>query len=134
MRRTDAVEGQRPAPARRYRGHDGPDGQMRRTDAVEGQRPAPARRYRGHDATHRQEPTMSDHEQQPAPDRQPVTAKGADALRAYAARQQSNANELAAFLEDVATNGLPAPETTTPWEVVRDRRLAELASQRGHVA
>ncbi|MGA4844724.1 hypothetical protein [Streptomyces sp. G45] len=77
---------------------------------------------------------MSDHEQQPAADRQPVTPEGADALRAYAARTRTSANELAAFLEDVATNGLPSPEHTTPWEEVRDRRLAELAAQRGHVA
>jgi hypothetical protein len=77
---------------------------------------------------------MSDHEQQPAADRQPVTPEGADALRAYAARTRSSANELATFLEEVAANGLPSPENTTPWEVVRDRRLAELAEQRGHVA
>ncbi|MFF4741255.1 hypothetical protein ACFY2W_36040 [Streptomyces sp. NPDC001262] len=77
---------------------------------------------------------MSDHEQQPAPDRQPVSPKGADALRAYAARQRISAEQLAAFLEDVAANGLPTPEATTPWEAVRDRRLAELAPERGHVA
>ena len=99
-----------------------------------GQRPAPARRYRGDDATRRQEPAMSDHEQQPAADHQPVTPKGADALRAYAARTRSSADQLATYLEEVAVNGQPTPENTTPWEVVRDRRLAELAEQRGHVA
>ncbi|MFH8562057.1 hypothetical protein [Streptomyces sp. NPDC017988] len=57
---------------------------------------------------------MSDHEPQPAADRQPVTPEGADALRAYAARTRSSANELAAFLEDVATNGLPSPEQHHP--------------------
>ncbi|MEV5982802.1 hypothetical protein [Streptomyces sp. NPDC052114] len=77
---------------------------------------------------------MSDHEQQSAADRQSVTAVGADALRAYATRTCTSANELAAFLEDIADNGLPAPERTTPWQVVRDRRLAEIAAQRGHVA
>ncbi|WP_127359081.1 hypothetical protein [Actinacidiphila soli] len=72
--------------------------------------------------------------EQPAPGRQPVTPQGADALRAYAAHQRSNAEELAAVLEDIAAHGLPDPDSTTPWEVVRDRRLAELAAGRGHVA
>ncbi|WP_043271919.1 hypothetical protein [Streptomyces sp. CT34] len=76
---------------------------------------------------------MSD-QQQPAPDRQPVTTQGADALRAYAERTRSSAEQLAAFLEDVAANGLPTAESTTPWEIVRDRRLAELAAERGNVA
>ncbi|AJC62058.1 hypothetical protein [Streptomyces sp. 769] len=75
-----------------------------------------------------------DHEQQLASDRRPVTPQGAEALRAYAARQRSSADQLATFLEDVAANGRPAPGSTTPWDVVRDRRLAELSTARGHVA
>ncbi|MGW1871614.1 hypothetical protein ACWCPS_39660 [Streptomyces mauvecolor] len=80
---------------------------------------------------------MSEYEQQSDPKpavRQPVTPNGADALRAYAQRQRASADELAAVLEDIAANGLPAPESTTPWEVVRDRRLAQLAAERGQVA
>ena len=77
---------------------------------------------------------MSDRDRKSAPGRQPLTGKSADALRAYAARQRANADELAATLEDIAANGLPAPEFTTPWETVRDRRLAELSAERGHVA
>ncbi|MFJ5811735.1 hypothetical protein [Streptomyces sp. NPDC093093] len=75
---------------------------------------------------------MSEHDQPPAA--QPPAQMGADSLRAYAARTRAKANDLAAFLEDVAANGVPAPEATTPWELVRDRRLAELDTQRGHVA
>ncbi|MCX5130015.1 hypothetical protein [Streptomyces sp. NBC_00347] len=63
-----------------------------------------------------------------------ATPEGTDSLLAYAARTRAKANDLAAFLEDVAANGLPGPEETTPWDVVRDRRLAELDAERGHVA
>lgn len=76
---------------------------------------------------------MSDHHQLPATEPQALP-EGADSLLAYAARTRAKANDLAAFLEDVAANGLPEPEATTPWEVVRDRRLAELDAERGHVA
>lgn len=75
---------------------------------------------------------MSNHH--PPAERRPVTPRGADALRAYAARERENTENLAAFLEDVAAHGLPDPEDTTPWETVRDRRLAELADEHGHVA
>ncbi|MFD0353670.1 hypothetical protein ACFVHW_07955 [Streptomyces sp. NPDC127110] len=76
---------------------------------------------------------MSDHNQPPATEPQ-AFSQGADSLLAYAARTRAKANDLAAFLEDVAVNGVPGPEATTPWEVVRDRRLAELDAERGHVA
>lgn len=76
---------------------------------------------------------MTDHETPPATQPE-ATAEGPDALRAYAARTRASANAIAAFLEDVADNGLPGLEHTTPWEEVRDRRLAELDAQRGHVA
>nr|WP_078865609.1 hypothetical protein [Streptomyces roseus] len=74
------------------------------------------------------------------PDPQPPTtgpqeaSQAADSLLAYAARTRARANDLAAFLEDVAAHGVPSVEETTPWEVVRDRRLAELDAERGHVA
>ncbi|MEU2834965.1 hypothetical protein ABZ667_41125 [Streptomyces lavendulae] len=70
------------------------------------------------------------------PDPQPPATgpQAADSLLAYAARTRAKANDLAAFLEDVAAHGVPGPEESTPWEVVRDRRLAELDAERGHVA
>ena len=42
---------------------------------------------------------------------EPDTAEG---LRSYAARPRENADELAAFLEGIATNGLPSVEDCTP--------------------
>lgn len=78
---------------------------------------------------------MSETEPGAAPaKREPVSEQAADALRAYAAKERASTEQLAAFLEDVAANGLPSPEDATPWEIVRDRRLAELAAQRGQVA
>ncbi|MGW6941399.1 hypothetical protein ACWGF3_20705 [Streptomyces xanthophaeus] len=74
------------------------------------------------------------HDEQPPTTGGRAASAGADSLRAYAARTRARANELAAFLEEVAANGVPGPEETTSWEVVRDRRLAELDAERGHVA
>ncbi len=82
---------------------------------------------------------MSD---QPAPDdgrpavvgREALTPDGAQALRAYAARTRENADLLAGVLEDIALNGLPDPATCTPWEELRERKLAQLHAARGHVA
>ncbi|MCX4625326.1 hypothetical protein [Streptomyces sp. NBC_01443] len=76
---------------------------------------------------------MSDHGQPPATEPQ-AAHEGADSLLAYAARTRAKANDLAAFLEDVAANGAPGPEETMPSETVRDRRLAELDAERGHLA
>lgn len=53
-----------------------------------------------------------------------------DGLRAYAARTRENADRLAAVLEDIATNGLPAVEGCTPWEEMREAHLARLVAQR----
>ncbi|MGF1344840.1 hypothetical protein ACQSMD_32850 [Streptomyces flavovirens] len=60
--------------------------------------------------------------------------EAADGLRAYAARTCGSADQLAAVLEDIATNGLPAAEDCTPWEEPRETRLARLAAQRPAVA
>ncbi|MFD4976320.1 hypothetical protein [Streptomyces sp. NPDC058424] len=43
----------------------------------------------------------------------------ADAVRAYAAKTRENAGQLAAVLEDIATNGLPSVEERTPCEELR---------------
>ncbi|WP_431676137.1 hypothetical protein [Kitasatospora sp. KL5] len=59
---------------------------------------------------------------------EPLVPDAADALRALAQEERGRAEQLAAFLEDVAANGLPAPEECTPWELLRERRLAELAT------
>ncbi|MFF7333331.1 hypothetical protein [Streptomyces sp. NPDC008150] len=54
-------------------------------------------------------------DEQPATtDRQRMEPAAADAVRAYAARTRANAERLAAVLEDIAENGLPAPEDCTP--------------------
>ncbi|MFJ8982795.1 hypothetical protein [Streptomyces sp. NPDC102282] len=66
--------------------------------------------------------------------RQPLEPAAADAVRAYAAKTRENADRLAAVLEDIAANGLPAVEECTPWEDLRDTRLAHLAAQRPAVA
>ncbi|GAA2741876.1 MULTISPECIES: hypothetical protein [Kitasatospora] len=63
-----------------------------------------------------------------AGDRRILSDESAAALRAYAAGQRERADRLAAVLEDIALNGLPRPEDCTPWEAIRDRRLAELAA------
>jgi hypothetical protein len=70
----------------------------------------------------------------PASGREPLTPEGADALRAYAAAKREQADRLAAVLEDIALNGLPDPADCVPWEILRERKLAQLAAQRGHVA
>ena len=62
--------------------------------------------------------------------RVPLDPESTDSLRAMAEEERGRAEQLAAFLEDVAEHGLPDPETCTPWEELRERRLAELAS--GH--
>jgi hypothetical protein len=77
---------------------------------------------------------MSD---QPAPAdqaRQQLEPAAADGLRAYAAKTRENADQLAAVLEDIATNGLPSVEDCTPWEELREAHLARLAAQRPAVA
>ncbi|WLQ53675.1 hypothetical protein P8A21_39690 (plasmid) [Streptomyces poriferorum] len=77
---------------------------------------------------------MSD---QPAPadtTRQQMEPAAADGLRAYAARTRESADQLAAVLEDIAANGLPAVEDCTPWEDLRESNLARLAAQRPAVA
>ncbi|UNO43478.1 hypothetical protein [Streptomyces sp. MST-110588] len=63
---------------------------------------------------------------QPAGERQQLDPVTADAVRAYAARKRAAADKLAAVLEDIAANGLPALEDCTPWEEIRDRKLADL--------
>ncbi|MFG2823747.1 hypothetical protein ACGFX4_30525 [Kitasatospora sp. NPDC048365] len=60
--------------------------------------------------------------------RRTLSAESAAAVRAYAATHRERADRLAAALEDLARNGLPHAEDCTPWETVRDRRLAELAT------
>ncbi|WP_030993765.1 hypothetical protein [Streptomyces sp. NRRL WC-3744] len=55
-------------------------------------------------------------------------------VRAYAAKTRENADQLAAVLEDIATNGLPSVEDCTPWEELREAHLARVASQRPAVA
>jgi len=65
-------------------------------------------------------------------DRQALTGESAAALRAYAAGQREKADRLAAVLEDLAAHGLPRAEDCTPWEAIRDRRLAELAQRAEH--
>ncbi|MFB6879004.1 hypothetical protein [Streptomyces sp. NPDC056323] len=78
---------------------------------------------------------MSD---QPAPAdtaaRQQLEPAAADAVRAYAARTRESADQLAAVLEDIAANGLPAVEDCTPWEELREAHLTRLAAQRPAVA
>ncbi|MEU5557943.1 hypothetical protein AB0H47_17720 [Streptomyces globisporus] len=66
--------------------------------------------------------------------RQQVEPDTADGLRAYAARTRESADQLAAVLEDIATNGLPDPEQCTPWEDLREAHLTRLAAQRPAVA
>ncbi|MFD3820247.1 hypothetical protein ACFWRZ_34740 [Streptomyces rubiginosohelvolus] len=77
---------------------------------------------------------MSD---QPAPvdtARQQLGPRTADAVRAHAARTRADADQYAAVLEDIATNGLPSVEGCTPWEELREAQLARLAAQRPAVA
>lgn len=76
--------------------------------------------------------------EQPAPAdtaaRQLLEPAAADAVRAYAAKSRAQADQFAAVLEDVATNGLPDPEQCTPWKELREAHLARLATQRPAVA
>ncbi|MFD9063276.1 hypothetical protein ACFVZ3_17385 [Kitasatospora purpeofusca] len=62
--------------------------------------------------------------------RVPLDGGAADSLRALADEERGRAEQLAAFLEDVATHGLPDLEACVPWEELREQRLAELAT--GH--
>ncbi|GAA1500867.1 hypothetical protein GCM10009760_63090 [Kitasatospora kazusensis] len=73
-------------------------------------------------------------EQPAATDRQTLTPESAAALRRYAADERAKADRLTEALEDLAVNGLPRAEDCTPWETIRDRRLAQLAAQRSHAA
>ncbi|WP_326763380.1 hypothetical protein OG978_01090 [Streptomyces sp. NBC_01591] len=66
--------------------------------------------------------------------RQQLDPAAADGLRVYAARTRESADQLAAVLEDIAANGLPAVEDCTPWEELREAHLARLAAQRPAVA
>ncbi|MET8481815.1 hypothetical protein ABZV68_32265 [Streptomyces clavifer] len=69
-----------------------------------------------------------------AADRQHLEPAAADAVRAYAAKTRADADQLAAVLEDIATNGLPAVADSTPWEELREAHLTRLAAQRPAVA
>ncbi|SEB61940.1 hypothetical protein [Streptomyces sp. TLI_105] len=66
--------------------------------------------------------------------RQQLPSEAAESLRAYAARTRAQADQFAAVLEDIATNGLPAVDDCTPWETLRETHLARLAAQRPAVA
>ncbi|MEU5656773.1 hypothetical protein ABZ802_14270 [Streptomyces sp. NPDC047737] len=70
----------------------------------------------------------------PSAERKPLEPEAAEAVRAYAARTRANADRLAAVLEDIAANGLPSLDECTPWEDLRDARLAQLADVRPAVA
>ncbi|MFD9130445.1 hypothetical protein [Kitasatospora sp. NPDC059571] len=61
-------------------------------------------------------------------ERQTLDPRSAAALRAFADEQRARTDRLTAALEDIARHGLPRAEDCVPWEVVRDRRLAELAA------
>ncbi|MER7540088.1 hypothetical protein ABTX77_35710 [Streptomyces sp. NPDC097704] len=77
---------------------------------------------------------MSD---QPAPadtTRQQLEPTVADALRAYAARTRAGADQFAAVLEEIATNGLPDVDDCTPWEQLREQHRSRLVAQRPAVA
>jgi N-acetyl-anhydromuramyl-L-alanine amidase AmpD len=63
-----------------------------------------------------------------------LDAETADAVRAVAAQARARADQFAAALEDIATNGLPDPEQCIPWEDLREQHLARLAKQRPAVA
>ncbi|WP_299537437.1 hypothetical protein [uncultured Streptomyces sp.] len=73
-------------------------------------------------------------EQQAPSTRQQLEPATAEAVRAYAARTRERADRVAAALEDIAANGLPAVEDCTPWEELREQHLARLASRRPAVA
>ncbi|MFI9271349.1 hypothetical protein ACIGXM_11630 [Kitasatospora sp. NPDC052896] len=73
-------------------------------------------------------------DQPSAPERRPLTVEAAAALREYAAGQRARTERFTEVLEDIAANGLPRAEDCTPWEAIRDRRLAEIAGRRGHAA
>ncbi|MBB1256542.1 hypothetical protein H3146_24795 [Streptomyces sp. OF3] len=66
--------------------------------------------------------------------RQHLEPAAAEAVRAYAAQTREKADQFAAVLEDIATNGLPPVEDCTPWEELREQHLLRLARQRPAVA
>ncbi|MFJ6794962.1 hypothetical protein [Streptomyces sp. NPDC091268] len=66
--------------------------------------------------------------------RQQLEPAAADAVRAYAAKTRARADQFAAVLEDIATNGLPDPEQCTAWEELREAHIARIAAQRPAVA
>ncbi|KRD18007.1 hypothetical protein [Streptomyces sp. Root264] len=66
--------------------------------------------------------------------RQQLEPAAAEAVRAYAAKTRADADRFAAVLEDIAAHGLPAVETCTPWEELREAHLARLTGQRQAVA
>ncbi|MHA4820147.1 hypothetical protein ACXZ65_38015 [Streptomyces aculeolatus] len=74
---------------------------------------------------------MSDHDTPPA-GREPLDSAAADAVRAYAAKKRADADQLASILEDIAAHGLPP--AITPWEDLRETKLAELAARRDNAA
>lgn len=57
----------------------------------------------------------------PSPHHAELTDVQRDAMRAEADRRRHGADTYASVLEDIATNGLPAPEDCTPWEEIRER-------------
>ncbi|GHH59901.1 hypothetical protein GCM10018781_03920 [Kitasatospora indigofera] len=70
---------------------------------------------------------MTTHDAPPV--REPVSEEEADALRALAARERDRAATLAGLLEDIALNGLPAPEECRPWEEIREEHFRRLAGE-----
>ncbi|MFC9330000.1 hypothetical protein [Kitasatospora sp. NPDC057015] len=64
---------------------------------------------------------MTTHDASPVRER--VSADEAEALHTLATRELARAATLASLLEDVALNGLPAPEECRPWEEIREEHL-----------
>ena len=52
----------------------------------------------------------------------------------YCGHRGGERDQLAAVLEDIATNGLPTVEDCRPWEELREAHLTRLAAQRPAVA
>ncbi|MFE2323444.1 hypothetical protein ACFXD5_05905 [Streptomyces sp. NPDC059385] len=77
---------------------------------------------------------MSEQPAPAVPPRMPLEAAAADGLRAFAAKTRADADQFAAVLEDIATNGLPAVEDCTPWEELREAHVARLTGRRPAVA
>ncbi|MER6456524.1 hypothetical protein ABT270_28565 [Streptomyces sp900105245] len=77
---------------------------------------------------------MSDQPAPADPARQQLEPAVDDAVRAYEAKTREDADQFAAVLEDIATNGLLLAEDNTPWEEPGEDHLARLAAQRPAVA